>query len=66
MIISDEKKGWLRNFLYIILILWNLQVKTSVVIQKIMLTNVLEFISNMKCTNQMIFRAEIACCIRFA
>jgi len=51
MIISDEKKGWLRNFLYIILILWNLQVKTSLVIQKIMLTNVLEFISNMKCTN---------------
>ena len=66
MIISDEKKGWLRNFLYIILILWNLQVKTSVVIQKIMLTNVLEFISNMKCTNQMIFRVEIACCIGFA
>lgn len=61
MIISDEKKGWLRNFLYIILILWNLQVKTSVVIQKIMLTNVSEFISNMKCTNQMIFPAEIAC-----
>ena len=65
MIISDEKKGWLRNFLYIILILWNLQVKTSVVIQKIMLTNVLEFISNMKCTNQMIFWVEIACYIGF-
>ena len=35
----------MKNFLYIILILWNLQVKTSVVIQKSMLTNVLEFIS---------------------
>ena len=48
----------MKNFLYIILILWNLQVKTSVVIQKIMLTNVLEFISYMKETNQIVFCNE--------
>jgi len=47
-----------KNFLYIILILWNLQVKTSVVIQKSMLTNVLEFISYMKETNQIVFCNE--------
>ena len=48
----------MKNFLYIILILWNLQVKTSVVIQKSMLTNVLEFISYMKETNQIVFCNE--------
>lgn len=49
----------MKNFLYIILILWNLQVKTSVVIQKSMLTNVLEFISYMKETNQIVFCNEL-------
>ena len=48
----------MKNFLYIILILWNLQVKTSVVIQKSMLTNVLEFISYMEETNQIVFCNE--------
>jgi len=47
-----------KNFLYIILILWNLQVKTFVVIQKSMLTNVLEFISYMEETNQIVFYNE--------